>query len=97
VALGLFWQLNIVLSVVSLGFLGALVYVYARNLRHLRSPFTIGLVAFGALFVLQNLLAIYFYLAMADQNLGANVAMPMLALNLAGVVGFASLFFVSWR
>lgn len=96
-ALGPYWQLNIVLSVVSLGFLGALVYVYARNLRHLRSPFTLGLVVFGALFVLQNLLAIYFYLAMANEDLGANVAVPLLALNVAGVVGFASLFAVTWR
>ncbi|MGQ0797745.1 MAG: hypothetical protein ACT4OI_07790 [Methanobacteriota archaeon] len=96
-ALGLFWQLNVVVAVVGLGFLAGLVYVYARNLRHLRSPFTLGLLAFGALFVLQNLLAIYFYVAMADQGLGANVAVPMLALNVAGVVGFASLFAVTWR
>ena len=95
--LGLLWQLNIAVGAAILGLLGGLVYVYVRNLRAMRSPFTLGLVLFGTLFVVQNLLAISFYVSMADQGLGANVAGPMLALNLAGLVGFASLFFVSWR
>lgn len=96
-ALGPLWQLNIVVAVASLALLGGLVYVYARNLRDIRSPFTLGLVAFGTLFVVQNLLAIFVYMSMADQDLGSNVAMPMLALNLAGLAGFAALFAVTWR
>ena len=97
-AIGLFWLLNIGVALASLALLVGLLYVYGRNLRDLRSPLTLGLVAFGVVFVVQNVLAIGMYVMMAEAlNLGANVAMPMLVLNVAGLAGFASLFYVTWR
>ncbi len=96
-ALGLFWTINIGIAAASAGLLAGLVYVYARNLRDLRSPFTLGLFLFGVLFLLQNLVAMYVYLSMNDQGFGAPVALPMLSLNAAELVGFATLFFVTWR
>lgn len=96
-ALGPFWQLNIAVAAASLALLLGIVYVYGRNLRDLRSPFTIGLFAFGALFLGQAILAIYVYFSMAEQSKGPDVAVPMLALNLAGLAGLAALFFATWR
>ncbi len=96
-ALGLFWTVNIGIAVASACLLAGLVYVYARNLRDLRSPFTAGLFLFGVLFLLQNLVAIFVYLSMNEQGFGASVAVPMLALNAAELVGFGTLFFITWR
>lgn len=96
-ALGLFWMVNIALASLSAALLLGIVGVYARNARELRSPFTLGLVAFGTLFLAQSLLSIYVYVSMNDQRMGANVAVPMLALNAAGLAGFAALFYVTWR
>lgn len=96
-ALGIFWQLNILVALVTLGLLVGLVAVYLRNLRDLRSPFTLGLVIFGGLFLVQALMSIFVYLSMGEQGMGPNVAVPMLALNVAGLVGVTTLFFITWR
>ena len=78
-------------------FLGALLYVYVRNHRHLQSVFTLGLVFFAALLLVQSLGSIYFDWMMAEAGEGAGVALPMLALDTAELIGFAALFFVTWR
>jgi hypothetical protein len=84
-------------AAVSAAFLTALLFVYTRNHKELRSPLTLGLVFFAALLLLQNLGSIYFDYVMADVGEGSRVAIPMLALDSAELVGFAALFFVTWR
>ncbi len=86
-----------VVAAVSAAFLTALLYVYFRNHKAIRSPFTLGLVFFAALLLIQNLGSIYFDYMMADAGEGSRVAIPMLALDSAELVGFAALFFVTWR
>jgi len=86
-----------VVAAVSAAFLSALLFVYFRNHRQLRSPFTLGLVFFAALLLMQNLGSIYFDLMMSNAGEGSRVAIPMLALDSAELVGFAALFFVTWR
>ena len=95
-ALGTFWMIDVGLALASVGVLAGLLYVYVGNYRHLRSPFSLGLVVFAALFVVENLAAAYFYVIMS-QDFGAPVAVPMLALNAAELVGFSTLCYVSWR
>ena len=41
-----------------------LLALYARSYRQVKAPFTMGLVMFAALFLVQNALAVYSYLAM---------------------------------
>jgi hypothetical protein len=97
VAIGTLWAIDLALAGVSVAFLIGLVYVYANNYRQLRSPFSLGLVLFASLFIIENLAAMVFYINMSDANVGANVALPMLALSAAELVGFAALFYVTWR
>ena len=78
-------------------FLSALLYVYVRNHRHLQSAFTLGLVFFAALLLFQSVGSIYFDWMMSQAGEGAGVAVPMLALDAAELVGFVALFFVTWR
>lgn len=74
-----------------------LLYIYAGNHRQLRSPFTLGLVFFAVLLLLYNAGSIYFYFMMADAGEGPTVAIPLFALNLVQLVGYAALFYVTWR
>lgn len=78
-------------------FLAALLYVYVRNHRHLRTAFTFGLVFFAAVLLVQSIGSVYFDWMMAEQGAGSDVALPMLALDAAELIGFAALFFVTWR
>ena len=78
-------------------FLSALLYVYVRNHHHLQSAFTLGLVFFAAVLLVQSLGSIYLDWTMAQAGEGPNVALPMLALGAAELIGFATLFFITWR
>jgi hypothetical protein len=53
----LFSTLNVLLLV-------GLIWVYASNLRKVRAEFTVGLLVFATLFLVQNLISLYSFLAM---------------------------------
>ena len=93
----MFWSLSIVTAAASAVFLGALLFIYLRNHREFRSVFTLGLVFFAALLLVQNAGSIYFYYLMSEAGEGPRVAVPMIFLNFVELVGFAALFFVTWR
>ena len=52
------------LGLVDAGLAAGLLAVYARSYRQVKAPFTVGLMMFAALFLVQNLLAAYSYLSM---------------------------------
>ncbi len=93
----LFWIVNMVVSAVSIIVLAGLLLVYANNFRSIKSGFSVGLVLFSILFLVQNIAAIALYLSMATSNYGLTVALPMLALNIAELSGFGVLFWISWQ
>lgn len=95
-ALGTFWALNIALAGVSAAILAVLVYVYGRNARRIRSKFTLGLLLFAALFLIQNLAGMWIYMSMNDAGMKADVALPMLVLNVTEMGGLAALAIVTW-
>ncbi len=86
-----------VVAAASSAFLGGLLYVYAKNHRALRTPFTLGLVFFAGLLLAQSLGSIYFFWMMSQAGEGPGVAVPMLGLDLAELIGFATLFTVTWH
>ncbi|HYS71409.1 MAG TPA: hypothetical protein VEM95_03210 [Thermoplasmata archaeon] len=93
-----FWIANMVVSAISIVVLAGLLIVYARNFRAIKSTFSVGLVLFAVLFLVQNIAAIALFLSMStNANYGLAVAMPMLALNVAELSGFAVLFWISWQ
>ena len=92
-----FWIANMVISVVSIVVLAVLLIVYSRSFRAIKSTFSVGLVLFAVLFLIQNIAAVALYMSMAAQNYGLGVAMPMLALNVAELSGFATLLWISWQ
>ena len=96
-ALGMFWALNILFAGISSALLAILLVVYLRNARHIRSKFAIGLVVFAALFLIQNVAGMWFYMVMnEDPSLGARVALPMLVLNAMETGALCTLVAISW-
>ena len=90
-------MIDLVLAAGSIAVLLGLLYIYVGNFRGLRSPLSAGLIVFAGLFLVENLAAMYFYLAMSNWTGSGSYAIPMLVLNAAELVGFATLFYVSWR
>ena len=90
-------MIDLVLAAGSIAVLLGLLFIYVGNFRGLRSPLSAGLIVFAGLFLVENLAAIYFYVAMSSWTGSGSYAMPMLVLNAAELVGFATLFYVSWR
>jgi len=100
-ALGTLWMIDVVLAAASIVVLALLLFIYRSNFRSLRSPLSFGLIVFAALFLLENLAAMYFYFSWSDSlstsGYAGSVAMPMLILNAVELVGFSTLLLVSWR
>lgn len=67
---------------------------YVGKLRKMRSKFTIGLTVLSATFLAQGVVAIVVYFFFA-QTYSADVALPLLALDMLGLVGFATLFWLT--
>ena len=52
------------LAVVNIVLLALLTTVWVRNYRKFRTPLVLGLVAFGAVMVVENVVALYFFFSM---------------------------------
>ncbi len=74
----------------------SLIYVYLRNYLKLRMPFTLGLLIFAFVFLIQNLVAIYFQFAMI-MYYTSEVANIALILNLLETVALLSLCYVTYK
>jgi hypothetical protein len=61
-------------SVLNVLLLGALVAVWLRNYRQFRTPLTLGLVAFGVVLLVENLVALSFYFSMGMLYAGSGTA-----------------------
>lgn len=90
------WEVNIAVGGVVVTLLSILAVIYGRNLRRVKSPFALGLLLFALLFIVENLVAIMSYFTLWGSGYGAEVALPMLFLNLAEVTAFTILAIISW-
>jgi len=93
---GLLIQVMAVFSFVNVVLLLALVGVYYDSFRKIRAQFTAGLIFFAAILLVQNLLALYSYLAMFMYYADA-VTSIVLAITIAQTVGVVTLLWLSVR
>ena len=83
-------DINTIVSMVTIVILSVLLYVYVKMYLKTRAIFTIGLIFFAVMFILQNLIVIYAYFAMAP--LYAEDLLPyFLLIHIAELAGVASL------
>ncbi len=94
-AMGMLWILNVVFAGACVALLAVLLYVYGRNASQIRSKFTIGLVVFAVLFLVENVVGLWAYFTMSTVS-GAEVALPMLVLNAMETGALATLVVITW-
>lgn len=94
-AMGMLWMLNIVFAGACVALLAILLYVYGKNATQIRSKFTIGLVVFAILFLVENVAGLWAYFTMSATS-GAEVALPMLLLNAMETGALATLVVITW-
>jgi len=86
----------IVLSILNIGILGSLIYVYASNYRRLSSKFSLGLLVFASILMLENILAVYFNYTMMGlyAEKAAKQAMVLRGIETASLIVLG---FITWR
>ncbi|NHV98407.1 MAG: hypothetical protein HA496_02030 [Thaumarchaeota archaeon] len=88
---------SIMVEVVNVMLLLVLVYIYVKNHLKIRSKFTLGLLSFASLFLLERFLAIYFYMStdMCSAIEVARVVRPIL--SSIETIGLAILLLITWK
>lgn len=83
-------QINAIVSIVTIIILGLLLYLYTKIFLKTKSNFTIGLMFFASMLVIQNFIVVYAYFTMAP--LYAEGLLPyFLFIHIAEVAGVAGL------
>jgi hypothetical protein len=83
-------------SLANILLLVGLIAVYANAFRKIKAAFTAGLLFFAGIFLLQNLLAFYSYVAMF-MYYASDVEMLVMAITVAQTAGLAVLLWLSLR
>ena len=85
-----------VLTLVNLILIIALIFVYSINFSKIKSSFTFGLLIFAVIFLLQNVLYLYFNLTMMTLY-SAEAEMFFFVLTILQTVAFSILNIITWR
>ena len=87
------WTVDVFVALASVLVLGWLFGFYYRRVKEVKSRFTVGLAIFCLIFLAQNLVAVMIYFRLAEAY-SIDVALPLLALNILGLIGFMILTWV---
>ena len=89
-------NITTILTGISTLLLLGLLYVYYKNLKSIKSKFTIGLFIFAGLLLLQSLVSLYYYLTMMDYYV-PEVAVHVFILTFLQTIAFAILLKITWE
>lgn len=86
----------IALSALNVGILASLIYIYAGNYRQLSSKFSLGLLVFASLLLVENVLALYFNYTMMGLY-KEKVASQIMVLRVVETASLMVLGYITWR
>lgn len=89
-------ETSMILSGLNVAILASLIYVYAQNYQKLNSKFSLGLLVFASILLLENILAFYFNWTMMGLY-AEKVAQQGLILRSLETVSLAILGYITWR
>ena len=90
------WLTTTIIAEINIALILGLLYVYVKNMIKIKSGFTFGLVLFGILFLLHNILVFYFSITMMP--LYADGVSPyMFVFTLFQAFAFGILNWVTWK
>lgn len=84
-----------ILTGVSTILLLGLSYVYCNSLKKIKSNFTIGLLIFAILFLIQNIISLFYFITMKNYY-APEVETHVFILTLLQVIGFGILLKITW-
>lgn len=73
-----------------------LLYIYAKNYRHIKSHYNIGLMIFALLFLLDNILSIHQVLFSWPTYDSSQISHILLQ-DMIDVVGLSALLYITWK
>ena len=85
-----------ILTLLSIVLLVALLVIYSKNMRSLRSSFTVGLFVFALLFLIQNVVSAYYYWTMMSYY-APEVEIQVFVLSLLQTAAFGLLLYITSR
>jgi heme/copper-type cytochrome/quinol oxidase subunit 4 len=85
-----------ILTAISILTLGGLLYVYIQNLKKIKSKFTFGLFIFALLFLIQNIISLYYYLTMMNYY-SPEVEIHVFIFTLLQTIAFITLLKITWE
>ncbi len=88
-------NLTTILTVISTALLFLLILVYSKTLRKMKSNFTIGLLIFAILFLVQNLLSLFFYFTMTEYYV-SSVQIHVFIFTLLQTIAFSILLKITY-
>ncbi len=91
--IGLFWLIDIFLSMFSSLLMGLVFAFYAKRAKEIKSKFAVGLAVFSGSLFSQSLITSYVYYMFA-KTYTSSLAIPLMAITLLETVGFLSLVYV---
>ena len=89
-------QLTTILTFVSIILLLALLWIYWQNYRKLKSGFTLGLITFALIFLIQNLMSFYYFATMMPYFVDA-VEIHVFLLSMLQSIAFAVMLWNAWK
>ena len=89
-------NITTILTGVSTILLLGLLFVYYKSLKKIKSNFTIGLFIFALLFLIQNLISLYYFITMMNYY-APEVEKHVFILTLLQMIGFGILLKITWE
>ena len=89
-------NLTTILTGISTLLLLGLIGVYYKNLRKIQSPFTTGLLIFAMLFLIQNIISLFYFITMKNYYV-PEVEVHVFILTLLQLIGFGILLKITWE
>ena len=90
------FEMAAIFSLANVVLLLVLVAIYGNSFRRIRAEFTFGMLFFAAMFLFQNLMTLYSYLAMF-MYFASNVDQLVLSVTLVQTLGLMALLWISLR
>jgi hypothetical protein len=90
------WSIITICNVISVVTLVALMTIYFRNLRHMKSNLLIGLLLFAAIFLVQNIISLYYYFTMMDYYV-RDVRNHQFILTVLQTIAFLVMLKITWE
>ncbi|MBN2330587.1 MAG: hypothetical protein JXC85_02125 [Candidatus Aenigmarchaeota archaeon] len=75
----------------------ALLYIFVKNYRNIKSNYNFGLLLFSSLFLAQNLLMLHLGIFMWPSGITEDIMLHILVVNVIQLLGLIPLLYITWK